>query len=329
MLGSPQARADLALLLVTLISACGWIFSREALQELPPLLFIGFRFLLAGTLLWLVAPRGWRQIHAAGLLPHCLGLGVLFAGFVMCWILGLRYGQHLGVGAFIFNLGAVLVPVMAWLLLRERAPRSTWLSLPVAGLGLALLSSGSGFSLAPGQGWFLASALLFSLHVTLVGHVARALSAVPLASLQLLVVGVVGVFASALAESWPASVSTSTIGWFLASALLATSLRFVVQMYGQSLAPPSHAALIIILEPVWTALLAALWYGERMSELQITGCTLIFGALLVSRWSWVAEVRMTEVFASRIPWILRNTSVTRLNSGPDEVQTQCSRRHKP
>jgi hypothetical protein len=41
-------KADALLLLVTLIAVVGWVFSKGALQGLPPLLFMGVQFLLAG-----------------------------------------------------------------------------------------------------------------------------------------------------------------------------------------------------------------------------------------------------------------------------------------
>jgi drug/metabolite transporter (DMT)-like permease len=41
------------------------------------------------------------------------------------------------------------------------------------------------------------------------------------------------------------------------------------------------------LEPIWTALLAGVWFAETMTVMQIIGCSLIFSALLVSRWRWL------------------------------------------
>lgn len=287
MSSSSHVRADLVLLLVTLIAAAGWIFSKEALTGLPPLLFIGVRFLMAGLVLFGVGRSGWGRVVAAGLRLRALALGGVMTAALLCWIQGLARGEHLGEGAFITSLGVVLVPLMAWLVHRERAPLSTWLSLPVAVLGLGLLSLEGGFRLAPGEGWFLSAALLFSLHFTLMARVAAAVPAVILTAVQLLVVGAGGLCASALLEPWPATVAAPVVGWLLASALVASSLRFALQTYGQGLAPASHVALIMTLEPVWTALLGGLWYGEAMSPVQLSGCALIFGATLISRWRWV------------------------------------------
>src|SRR5690606_8979789 len=122
-------RADLILLGVTLAAAAGWIFSKEALAGMPPLLFIGVRFSLAGALLALIGARSLRALNAAAV-KQVFGIGVLFAVSMAFWILGLHHGSHLGEGAFITSLGVVMVPVIAKLFFKDQPPRTTWLALP-------------------------------------------------------------------------------------------------------------------------------------------------------------------------------------------------------
>ncbi|CAH8242281.1 hypothetical protein VAEKB19_6410001 [Vibrio aestuarianus] len=38
-------RAELILVITTLLAAAGWVFSKQAIQGLPPFGFIGVRFL--------------------------------------------------------------------------------------------------------------------------------------------------------------------------------------------------------------------------------------------------------------------------------------------
>jgi drug/metabolite transporter (DMT)-like permease len=57
----------------------------------------------------------------------------------------------------------------------------------------------------------------------------------------------------------------------------------LIQTYAQSLSSHSHGVVIMIVEPVWTASLAAIWLGERMTSQQLAGCVVILLALLVSR----------------------------------------------
>ena len=89
-----------------------------------------------------------------------------------------------------------------------------------------------------------------------------------LTAIQLTVVGAIGVAASALAERWPAGIGVATVGLVAGSIVLCTSLRFLLQVKAQSIAPLGHGAVLMALEPVWTALLAAAVLGERMAGAQ-------------------------------------------------------------
>ncbi|MDX1714958.1 MAG: EamA family transporter, partial [Halomonas venusta] len=101
-------QADALLLLVTVVAAGGWIFSKEALAGMPPLLFIGTRFLLAGLILLLFAWPALRRLPARRIRRGVL-VGFLFSVAIAFWILGLSYSDHLGESAFINSLGILLV----------------------------------------------------------------------------------------------------------------------------------------------------------------------------------------------------------------------------
>jgi len=284
--GDHPLKADLLLVLATLVAAAGWIFSKEALAGVPPLQFVGVRFLLAGVVL---AALGWNQLRAldrAGLRGSLL-VGTLFAVAMAFWIKGLEHARHLGEGAFISSLGIVLVPLIGRLFFGDRPPRLTWVAMPVALGGFACLSLEHGFRFEPGQWFFIAAAVVFAILLNLNSRVVRNVSPLALSAIQVSMVGGLMLPLSALSESWPDAVSTPVLGWLLASALIATTLRFFIQLYGQSLTTPSHAAVILMLEPMGTAIVAAWWFGERMTTLQFVGCGLIFAALVLSRWPWI------------------------------------------
>ncbi|WLQ11290.1 DMT family transporter [Hahella aquimaris] len=280
---SSHLKADLLLLLVTLLAAAGWIFSKEALSGLPPLLFIGIRFFCAGIILAAVGRRALMSLSAQQL-RIALSTGVLFAAAMCLWISGLFYGDHVGEGAFITSLAMVLAPLVSRVIFGERLALATWLALPVATCGLALLSLRNGLHPELGQLFFLASAVLFSLNFTLNTHMSAKVPVIALTTVQLLTVGVTASGLSLALEEWPQQVSVDIWGWVAASAVIATSLRFFLQTFAQSLTPVSHAAVIMTMEPVFTTLMALLWLGETMSGMQMLGCFLIFSALLINRW---------------------------------------------
>ncbi|MCG2634638.1 MAG: DMT family transporter [Gammaproteobacteria bacterium] len=284
-------KADLLLLLVTLLAAGGWIFSKEALVGMPPMMFIGVRFALASSVLCIAGRQQWSGLTSRDYRAAAI-VGLLFTVAMMLWITGLQRATHIGEGAFITSLSSVLVPMIALSLFGQAQPRIIWLALPVAVAGFALLAlghagSGVGFQLEAAQLYFLAAALALALQMIFNSRAVQHMPALLLTAIQLMVVGVCTSLVSIFTEQWPAVISLEVAGWFIASTFIATSFRFFIQTYAMSLAPVSHAAMILTLEPVWTALLAAAWLGESMSPLQLLGCSLIFLALMINRWRWL------------------------------------------
>ncbi len=278
-------KADAVLVAVTLIAALGWIFSFHSLQGLPPLLFIGIRFLSGGLILGAFGLQGVTEVRKnAGALRQCLQTGLVLSVAMMCWIMGLQLTTAMGPGAFISSLGVIIAPIMAGVLFHARIARSTWVAALVATVGMACLALQPGMTIHTADLFFLASALAFSVQFNLNSRFAGKIPALPLTAIQLSVVGLVTLAISAAIESWPDHVSTTTWLWVVTSILIATCLRFYLQVSAQGRTPLSHAAFIMTLEPVWTAILALVWLGERMRPQQVVGSALILCALVISRW---------------------------------------------
>ncbi|WP_409522948.1 DMT family transporter [Nitrincola sp. MINF-07-Sa-05] len=276
-------RSDLLLVLVTLLAGLGWVFSREALLGMAPLFFIGVRFLCASLIL---AVPGWTGLRhlAAESWRRALLTGVVM-GLAMClWIMGLQHTENMGIGAFLTSLGVVLIPIVGKVLFGAPTARSTWVAVVIALAGLACLRLEGGFSLSLSDLYFLGAAVVFSLHFNLNSRYAARLPALPLTAIQLGVTGLLALALSLLLEPTPEVPGSAVIGWLLASIVIGTCMRFFIQVKAQGMAPVSHAAVIMTLEPVWTSLLGVFWFAETMTVIQLFGCCLIFGALLVSRW---------------------------------------------
>ena len=277
-------KADALLIIVTLLAAVSWMFSKEAVNEMPPLLFIGSRFLLAGVFLALFSQRSLLGLNPKQWIASAQ-VGILF-GMSMClWIFGLFHAENLGEGAFITSIASILVAPISYFIFKAKVEKSNWLALPVAFIGLGLLGLENGFHPEKSQLFFLGAAILLSMTFILNGRAAVRMSATALTAISLSFVGIMGIIISANMETWPEAATASMVQWLLLSALVGTAARFLLQTYAQGLTTPSHAAVIMILEPIWTALIAAFWFNERMSELQLIGCSLIFAALLINRWS--------------------------------------------
>ncbi|WP_070971654.1 DMT family transporter [Vibrio sonorensis] len=277
-----ERQAALILIFGTVLASLGWIFSKETIAGLPPFAFVGLRFVLASIFLLpfcykALKVASWQDLKGASL------VGCLLALALMSWIYAISISDTLGEGAFILSLSMLMVPLIAWALFKQRPQRIFWFALPIAVSGLAFLSLGSGWSQSSSQLIFLLNALILALHFNVNSIYAKKLPVLLLTCVQLMVTGLLSLVASLLFETFPQQVELNIWGWFAASTVLATALRYVMQTTGQKGLTPGNAALIMILEPVWTVFLSIIWYAEALTTNKVVGCSLILFSLILYR----------------------------------------------
>ncbi|WP_158161028.1 DMT family transporter [Grimontia hollisae] len=278
-----ERRASLILLAATVLAAWGWIFSKEAIQGMPPFGFVGLRFIAAALFLVPFCLKALKRVDTHDLL-RAAGVGSLLSCALLSWIYAMSVSASLGEGAFIMSLSMLFVPPIAWVLFKQKPPRIFWVSMPIAVSGLSLLSLGGvGWQLSASQIWFLLAAVCLAIHFNVNNRYAQRIPALVLTCIQLFVTGVVASVVSLLTETWPEQVSSNIWVWFSLSVVVATSLRYLMQTLGQKGASAANAAIIMILEPVWTVVLSVVWYHEAMPAHKIAGCSLILASLLIYR----------------------------------------------
>lgn len=279
---TPMNRTPLLLMvLVTLLAAAGWLFSKEAIRELPPAAFIGSRFLLAALLLlplaWLREPPPTRAQ-----LLRAAGCGTLLGASLLLWVTAISQSDALGSGAFIMSIATLMAPLAAWGAFRAKPGRHYWLTLPIAIAGLLLLSSSTHWGVSLSLFWFLTAATTLGIQLAVHRHFAQSIAPTWLTCIQLAMTGLLGTLLSLLTEQWPeAGVSHGIWGWFAASVLIATTLRYWLLTHALSKMTTAHAALMMLLEPVWTLLLSTLFYNEPLGGAKLAGAGLVLGALVL------------------------------------------------
>lgn len=292
---TPMNRTPLLLMvLVTLLAAAGWLFSKEAIRELPPAAFIGSRFLLAALLLlplaWLREPPPSRaqMLRAAG-------CGTLLGASLLLWVTAISQSNALGSGAFIMSVATLMAPLAAWAAFRAKPGRHYWLTLPIAIAGLLLLSSSTHWGVSLSLFWFLAAATTLGIQLAVHRHFAQSIAPTWLTCIQLAMTGLLGTLLSLLTEQWPeAGVSHGIWGWFAASVLIATTLRYWLLTHALSKMTTAHAALMMLLEPIWTLLLSTLFYSDPLGGAKLAGAGLVLGALVLYQLPLLLRSRMLK-----------------------------------
>jgi drug/metabolite transporter (DMT)-like permease len=271
---------QLVLTLATLVWGASFIITRQAVQHVPPLIFVGLRFAMAAIFVTAVTRPRLIRLTRVELKAGSRIAMAMFGGY------GLQaVGMHLGVpsgrAAFLSALYVPIVPVLQLLLLRRRPKAATWFGLGLACIGLMLMAGPMGqASAGTGDVFVVVGAVSIAAEILLLGVYAarvdpRRLAVIECASLSVLCLG-----ATLLAgETWP----PLEMGWILSAFALgmaSAGLQISVN-WAQRFVPPTQATLIYTMEPVWAALFGLL-AGERMGLGALAGAAFILTSLLVS-----------------------------------------------
>ena len=148
----------------------------------------------------------------------------------------------------------------------------------VATFGLYLLT-GADLGLGRGELLTLACAFLFAVWIVYQGGYAARLHPIPFTTMQMVTLVVVGL--PAMARQGVGHLSGQA--WFaiVFTGIACSAVALSLQLWGQRRIPPTRAALILLMEPVFAGL-AGFVDGERLGTVELLGAAVILGAILVA-----------------------------------------------
>lgn len=278
---SDRLRSDLILLTVALVWGSGFVAQRVAALHLTPWMYNGTRFLLGALVVLPLVAKRLRDLSRIEWRGGILA-GVLLFGAALLQQVGMRFSTA-GKAGFITGLYVVIVPLLLALVWREWPRWSAWLASLLATTGLFLLSGLGQWTLAPGDGWVAACAVVWALHVILIGRLATKTDALRLALVQYVVCGVLSLGIALASGHDTVAGLTAAWGAIVYNGVTSVGLGFTLQVIGQRHAPPTDAAIILSIESVSAALFGWLLLGERLVAVQIVGCGLMLAGMLLAQ----------------------------------------------
>ncbi|WP_461210643.1 DMT family transporter [Desulfocurvus sp. DL9XJH121] len=283
-------KANILLLLTAMIWGSGFVAQRSGMQYVGPMIFNALRFAIGA--LSLVPLILWSSHRAPACQPggppstRFVLRGTLVAGCVL--FLGVAL-QQVGLvhttaakGGFITGMYVVLVPFLG-LFLGQRPGLGEGLGAAAAVCGLYLLSVTDEFSLAPGDGWVLASALFWAVHVHVLARLSPHMDCVKLACGQFAVCSLIHFVAAFLTED--VTLAALKAGWLpiVYGGIMPVGVAYTLQVVAQKDAPPTHAAIILSLEAVFAALCGWLVLSETLTARALAGCALMLAGMLAAQ----------------------------------------------
>jgi drug/metabolite transporter (DMT)-like permease len=269
-----------ALVAATAIWGSTFVVTKQSLPGMSPEGFLTWRFGIAAMVLAAVRPREIpalsRTDRRRGLL---LGL-LLGAGFLL-QTTGLQ-DTDAGISGFLTGTAVMFTPVVAGVFFSDRVGRAGWVAVGLSTAGVALLAQAGPTTLSTGALLTLGGAVCFAGHIAGLSQWASPGNAYGLTAWSVAVATLLSGTAALVGHGLTVPPTAATWQAVVYLALVATCLGFVVQAWAQSALSATTAAVVMTMEPVFAAVLAATFGGESLHPTGWLGGVLVVTSMFVA-----------------------------------------------
>ncbi len=290
-------KPTLELTVAAVLWGFGFVANVWCLAALSPSAIVFYRFTISGLLglaLFPILKIKKSEMKAEFRISIFAGVALGLCLFLQTW--GLQYTTATNSG-FITTLYVVIVPFVAWGVMKESLRWLHWLCVALALIGTLLVVQLESIDLNKGDALTFVCAFVASVQIVYISKVSdRSKSPFIFNTFQSLWAGLP--YAIALTRSgefmhwnlW----RLDQKGWigFLSLTFCSTSLAFYLQIRAQKHLSSSHASLLYLMESPFSYLFAYFLLSERMAGIQMFGAFLILGSCVVAT---RAEVKNREL----------------------------------
>ena len=209
----------------------------------------------------------------------CCGVALCVASNLQQF--GIKY-TTVGKAGFITALYIVLVPLIG-IFLKKTAGIRIWFSVLLAVGGLYLLCITEEFSIGTGDFLVLLCAFVFAVHILVIDYFSPKVDGVRMSCIQFFVCGILSGAAMLITEKPDLTAIFQAWMPILYAGVMSCGVAYTLQIVGQKGMDPTVASLILSLESVVSVLAGWLLLGQKLSQRELFGCVLMFGAIILAQ----------------------------------------------
>jgi len=274
-----SSRANLYLILATLMWGITFPVIRNALTEVDPFVFVSLRFILATLVLLpmvcaLFCKTTWPMLKG----------GLIVAIFNTVAYLAQTIGLETvssARAAFITGTSVIFVPFLAPLFKLVRPTGLDIISACIGLLGLYILTDIRHLHISHGDAWVFVGAIAFSFQITYLQRLTQMVDNHKLIAFYQIFFSAIFVSLFASGHEFRSALQLQAMIGIGFCAIFATSLAYYWQNKYQKFSSAPRAALIFALEPVFASLFGFLINRELLSKATIYGGLLLLFSLIL------------------------------------------------
>lgn len=270
------------LLITSIIWGMAFVAQSVGSHLVGPFTFMAIRswlgfFVLAPLLLHTLRKVGINRDLVIGSI--CCGIGLFFGSILQQF--GIAYTTTAKAG-FITALYMIFVPICSWFL-HKPIHKQIWISVLMSVLGLYLLCfHGSIAAFNQGDLLMLLAALGFTFQILAVNHFVTKCHPILLSGGQFLFCAIVSTLMMTT-ETITLPAFKQALIPMLYTGIFSTGVAYTLQIIGQKGLNPTVSSLVMCLESVFSALGGWLLLGQSLNIQELTGCSLMFLAIVFSQ----------------------------------------------
>ena len=276
------------LILVTVIWGGGFVASDIALESMKPFQIMMVRFLLASVLMGMISlgqkNREEKFVDRIGAIRAGILMGIaLFVGFSL-QIIGLQYTTP-SKNAFLTALNVVIVPFIAFIILKKKIGAKGIIGAILSVVGVALLSLNGNLTLGLGDALTLICAVGFAFQIFFTSEFVKKYPVSVLNMVQMITAFVLS--AVSLVFFGETDFQVTTQGWLsvLYLGVISTTLCYLLQTACQRYVDETKAAIVLSMESVFGTIFSIIILHEVITLRMVIGCVIILTAVIISNLS--------------------------------------------
>lgn len=277
---SMKKKADLMLF----TTATGWALStiliKLYMDDMPVFHVMFGRYFIAFVLMATLWRKKFKAIDKSEWISGSILSVFLFFAFTFA-IMSLTHTSASKSGFFV-AMSVLFVPIASTFLKRKLPNRWVAMSVVVSIIGLYLVAGINGDAFNKGDALALMCALAYTVYILLMDRFAKDVDASHLVLIQLGVVTLISWLAMVVIEGFNLSILMDQIIPIIVIAILGTAITSLAQTKAQQHASPESVGLILLGEPLFTLIMAAVILNETIVLKGLIGAGLLLVAMVIT-----------------------------------------------
>jgi drug/metabolite transporter (DMT)-like permease len=278
---SKRIKADIALLSITLMWGSSYLFTKYIFASgMGEFTIVALRMFIAFVLCLMFF---WKKMRKVDLKVIKKSLIIGFFMFIVYAFLMAGINRTTTTNAaFVNSLSVIIVPMLSFILAKRFPAGNVLTGAALAIIGVGLITIDNKFGIGIGELLCFVSAFAEAVHIILNGRIVKDSDPILVAVFQ---IGFICLFSTISAFIFEEPALPSSINIWLSVLYLSvfsSALPLLIQTKAQQYTLPSHTAIILSMEPVFTTIFSAIIYGTMPSLQGIVGIFVVMFSVFIT-----------------------------------------------